>query len=260
MQALILAAGRGDRMGSLTATKPKCMLEVGGRSLIRRQIDALRAHGVTDLTVVIGFGAEALAEHVGPGIRLVVNPRYAETNSLCSFSLGVQQVGGELLVLNADVLLDPVLLDGLLACPFPDVLLADLGDDLGEEEMKVEVSDGWLKDIARDLPHGSYDGENVGILKFGDAARRELSAIAGRLVEEGHEDAMFPLATRHLLRQRPIRVLATGGQPWIEIDFPDDLERAEREILPRLPALVRGPRPLPRPGAATREENSGWGH
>ena len=215
------------------------MLEVGGTSLIRRQIDALRACGVADLTVVIGFGADALADHMGSGIRLVVNPRHAETNSLYSFWLGVQQVGGELLVLNADVLFHPVLLERLLACAHADVLLADLCGELGDEEMKVKVADGWLADIDRDLPPGSYDGENVGVLRFSDAARQELWDIAGRLLQLGYERAMFPLATRHLASQRPVRVLPTDGQPWIEIDFPFDLERAEREVLPQLPAPVR---------------------
>ncbi len=236
-------------MGALTARLPKCMLEAGGASLIHRQLDALRSHGVADVTVVVGFGAEALAEHLGPGVRTVVNPRHAETNSLYSFWLGVQRVRGEMLVLNADVLFHPELLGRLLACGHPDVLLADLCDGLGAEEMKVRVVDGWLADIARDLAPGSYDGENVGVLRFSDGARRELTAIAERLVASGCERAMFPLATRHLLAERPVRVLATAGQPWIEIDFPEDLARAEREVVPRLPALAEG---LAQRGAAGR--------
>ena len=234
VEALILAAGRGNRMLSLTEKLPKCMLEVGGTSLIRRQIGALRAEGISPITVVSGFGHTALEAHVGGDVRLVYNKRFATTNSLHSFWLGAQRLRGPFVVLNADVLFHPVLLRRLLESPHEDVLLADLRRELGKEEMKVKIEQRRLADIGRRLPRGSYDGENVGILKYGDAARRALVDISRWLIEEGRARAPFPLATKHLARERRIEVISTEGLPWVEIDFPEDLERAHAEIVPRL--------------------------
>ncbi len=247
LEALILAAGRGNRMLRLTKTEPKCMLEVGGKSLVRRQVDVLRDLGIRDITVVGGYARDALQAHLGDGFRMVHNEDYATTNSLYSFWLGLRELRGEFIVLNADVLFHPALLGRLIRCPYPDALLAEFADSLGDEEMKIKVEDGYLVDIDRALPDGEYDGENLGIVKFSDESRQVLSEVVGRLVAEGNQRADFPLVTKTLLARRRIRVLGTEGLPWIEVDFPEDLERARREIMPRLSAVVPSETP-------TREE------
>src|SRR6266851_3132710 len=111
MQGLILAAGRGSRLVSST---PKCLVEVGGRPLLSHQVDALRAMGVDGVTVVVGHGEERVRAHLDDGAGVVVNDRYAETNSLYSFWLAREAVREDVLVLNCDVLFPGEVLERLL--------------------------------------------------------------------------------------------------------------------------------------------------
>ena len=116
-QAVILAAGRGGRLLSHTTDRPKCLLEVGGNTLLHHQVSALRGAGVERLVVVTGYLGGLVAEASLPApVVFVENPLYAETSSMYSLwrargALG----GGGFLVLNSDVLFHPALLHALVA-------------------------------------------------------------------------------------------------------------------------------------------------
>ncbi|MBM3846637.1 MAG: phosphocholine cytidylyltransferase family protein, partial [Verrucomicrobia bacterium] len=105
MRALILAAGRGSRMRSLTAHKPKCLVELAGRPLLEWQFAALRTAGVTEVAVVRGYRAESLA---GPGYTLLENPRWAQTNMVSSLLCADAWLrDGECVVSYSDIVYHP---------------------------------------------------------------------------------------------------------------------------------------------------------
>ncbi len=94
MRAIILAAGAGRRLG---LDGPKSMIDVGGRSILRRQIDAFASVGVDDFVIVVGYQRERIAEHLAglPGkFTFVVNERFAETNTVYSLYLARQYIPG----------------------------------------------------------------------------------------------------------------------------------------------------------------------
>ena len=111
-QALILAAGRGLR---LRLSSPKCLVDVGGRSLLHHQLDALERAGIDRVTMVLGYEHQQVEDAAEGRTEVVLNERYADTNSLYSFWLARGAVEGDLLVLNGDVLFAPELLRDLLA-------------------------------------------------------------------------------------------------------------------------------------------------
>ena len=82
MRAVILAAGESRRLFEYTREIPKCLLDVGGRSILERQISSLREAGIEEITVVVGHGADALRRVGGPSLRYVTNPDYRTTNSI----------------------------------------------------------------------------------------------------------------------------------------------------------------------------------
>ena len=82
--AVLLAAGRGSRLGSLTEETPKCLLPVAGRCLLDRQLDALNTAGVTDITVVAGFQAARVESHVAGRCRVIRNEVWATNNSVAA--------------------------------------------------------------------------------------------------------------------------------------------------------------------------------
>ena len=237
-RAIILAAGNGSRMGQLTADRPKTMLEVAGRSLIDRALDALGACGIRDVTLVVGYQRERLRQHLGDRVRFIDNARYRETNSLYSLSLARDVLARGALVLNSDVLVTPELVARLVEARVADAALVDSRSTLADEEMKVKIWNGFAIDFSKQLPPWEAHAENVGVLTFGAAGGRRLIAHIDALLAAGDENSWAPKAFAALAREWPIRAIDTGGLPWTEIDFPADLERA-REMIGVAPVARR---------------------
>jgi len=257
--ALILAAGRGRRLGPLGDTRPKCLLSFGGRTLLERHVSTLRALGVEEIRVVVGYRrrdvASELARLPGRAVELLENPAF-ERGSLWSLARGCASLrgGGDVLLMDADVLCSPAVLAPLVRTPGTG-LLVDRGCDLHDlEAVKVAVRDGRVVDFAKRLDPGirfDYVGESVGFFRIEARAADRLADEVERRVrasraDESRLDEPYEHALSTLLRGEAerCRVHDVTGLPWIEIDFPEDLERARYEILPRLPLAQPGAAPL----------------
>lgn len=232
-RALILAAGRGSRLGRSEDQVPKCLVEIGRRRLIEHQLDTLADAGVGPVHMVLGYGASEVREVVGRRAGYMVNTRWESTNSLYSFSLARERLSGEMVVLNSDVLFAPAILDRLLDCP-GSALAFDSGSGEAREQMKVRVEDGLFRGMAKDLPVEEAAGENLGLIKLDAAATQAAFAIAERLLAEGHEQAWVGAAIGALAAEHEIRAVDVAGLPWVEIDVPVDLARARAEVWPQI--------------------------
>jgi len=238
MRGIILAAGKGSRLNGTIGDKPKCLLRVGGKTLVERQIEALQAVGITDIAVVVGCQADSVRRTCGARITYVENSRFAQTNSLYSLWLARPLLADGFVVMNCDVLFHPQMLSDLVTSRHEDALLIDYQDDdaapFGDEEMKVKVRRGRVAEIAKTLPAETADGENVGVVKFGrDGARLLVDLLDQRVTVGGLRD-WAPRAFDDFARLRPLYTVGTRGFPWTEIDFPEDYERAVREVLPAI--------------------------
>jgi choline kinase len=238
MRGIILAAGKGSRLNGTIGDKPKCLLRVGGTTLIERQIEALKAIGITDIVVVVGCQADSVRRSCGARITYIDNPRYAQTNSLYSLWLARPLLYDGFVVMNCDVLFHPQMLSDLVTSRHEDALLIAYQDDdaepLGEEEMKIRVRRGRVTEIAKILAPEEADGENVGVVKFGRDGARLLSSLMDQRVGAGGLRDWAPRAFGDFARVRPLHTVGTRGFPWTEIDFPEDYERAVREVLPAI--------------------------
>ncbi len=235
MKAIILAAGKGTRLDG-AAVKPKCLVEVGGLTLLQRQIETLRSLNVNEIVIVIGFGADSIRAECGSGISFVENTRFAETSSLYSLWLAREHLADGFVVLNSDVLFHPRMLADLLESDRDDALLISDTDPnpLGDEEMKVKVREQRVVAISKDMDPLEADGENVGIVKFSASGARLLVEYMNSLIESGAVKDWAPRAFLEFARRHPLHALSTRGLPWIEIDFPEDYQRAVNEVFPRI--------------------------
>ena len=238
MKGIILAAGKGSRLNGTLGDKPKCLLRVGDRTLVERQIESLRASGIDDIAVVVGCQAERVRRTCGHRLTYVENTRFAQTNSLYSLWLARPLLLDGFVVMNCDVLFHPQLLDDLMTARYDDALLieyrADSESPLGDEEMKIKVRRGCIADIAKTLTPDDTDGENLGIVKFGAEGARLLTRMLDERVTGGHLRDWAPSAFGDFARRRPLHVIGTRGYPWTEIDFPEDYERAIHDVLPAI--------------------------
>jgi choline kinase len=236
VKAVILAAGRGGRLKDVTGTLPKCLAQIGSMTLVERQLASLRAHGISDVTIVAGYAQSHVRRVCGPRVPMVYNSRFASTNSLYSLWLARDVLADGFLVLNCDVLFHPQLLEDLLSASYDDALLVSPRGDAtySDEEMKVRVRAGRVVDIAKTIDPVDADGENVGIAKFSAAGAAVLVEEMNRLIADGGTQAWVPAAFAAFCRRRPLHAIETRGFPWIEIDFPDDYWRACAHVLPAI--------------------------
>ena len=123
MRAVILAAGRGSRLGHLGSDRPKCLVELEGRPLIERQIAALRRGGANEIAVVRGYRAEMIDF---PGLAYFVNERWAETNMVMSLATAASWLRAEPVIVSyADIFYRSELIRGLAGAPGELVITYD---------------------------------------------------------------------------------------------------------------------------------------
>ncbi|HZS48338.1 MAG TPA: phosphocholine cytidylyltransferase family protein [Blastocatellia bacterium] len=240
MRAIILAAGKGLRLNGLIGDAPKCLLQVGGTTLLERQISILETFGIDDIVVVVGYKADCVRDLIGPRASFLMNDIYDQTNSLYSLWLARHLIEDGFVVLNGDVLFHPRMLRRLLRAPAEDALLISNRDSASvftDEEMKVKVRDGKIVDISKKLALSDTDGENVGIGKFGSRGAQLLIEKMNALIAQGSVRDWAPRAFLEVARERPLSAVSTNGYPWIEIDFPEDYNRAVDHILPRIESI-----------------------
>ncbi|HZP37720.1 MAG TPA: phosphocholine cytidylyltransferase family protein [Methylomirabilota bacterium] len=230
-KAVILGAGAGSRLGALTATTPKCLLPIDGRTLLDRELDALAAVGITDVTVVVGHMADRVIEHVGSRCRIVRNDRWASTNSIVSLHEAADGLRGSAFLLqNGDVLYPPAILKRLLRVRQGSACLVDPLRPWADGEYHVELRDGQIVRYSRDVPPARSVGESAQLVRV-DA--RDSAAFLDRVGEivrtgGGHE---FPnRAYDVLMGGHGLWPVYTAGLPWWEIDTPADYERCRAEL------------------------------
>ena len=237
MRAILLAAGQGRRLLPYTKDIPKALLKVdeaGGLTIIEYQVKLLKLSGVEDIVVVVGYKGERIKEVLGSGITYIDNPDYEGTNSLYSAFLTLPFMEDDVVVMNADVLFHKGILEALLSDERDAVITVDSSSFLDEETMKVKVEDGLVVDIRKDLDPNEAFGENLGVVRFRGEALEVLKDALKKLVDLGRVRDWFPAAFREFLKARPLYFLDVAGLPWIEVDFPEDLFKARKEIYPAI--------------------------
>ena len=239
MKAVILAAGRGRRLQDLTGHRPKCLIDVGGKPLLYRYFDALAHLGVTRICMVVGYKQEYIREAVASypsrvEVTFLVNPDF-ERGSIGSLWAARGAMDDDVVIMDADVLFHPAVLERLLTSSHANALLMDETVAQHTEECMVAVRQGRVTALSKQVPD-EYDlvGEGVGFLRVGQTAVPQLLRSVETCVAQGLPDMEYEDALTDFFREVPVGVERIGGLPWIEIDFPEDLERAEQEILPRL--------------------------
>jgi choline kinase len=154
--------------------------------------------------------------------------------------------GGDVLLMDADVLYDERILRALVAGDRPvNRLLIDHEFEAGDEPVKLCVRAGVPIELRKQPPADlTFDtiGESVGFFRFDQSGARRLAALVAGYVGSGRANMPHEEAVRDLIREKShaIEVTDVTGSPWIEIDFPNDVVRATQEVLPQLQALSGG--------------------
>lgn len=245
MRAIILAAGVGWRLRPHTNATPKCLLELGGKSLLRRYLEAFAAVGVREAVLVVGhlreqIVAEAEQAPAGVSVRFIANEQYTRGNIL-SLWHARSEFDDDVLIMDADILFPREMLARLLASPQSNVMAIDERfQDTGEEQ-KVVCEDGWVVEVTKKIgADPRIRGEAVGFLRLSSEAAEVLRGILEEFIETGKDSLEYEETFRELAGEVPIGVVEVGDLPWIEIDLEEDVSRARTAVLPALERLDRG--------------------
>ncbi len=240
MKAVILAAGVGKRLGPQSQAGPKCLVEIGGRSLLIRYLDALLGGGIKSATVVVGHKQELIRAAIGEEYRgltigYVANDQYRR-GSLYSLWLARVAFDDDLLIMDSDVLCPSSFITRLINSRHPNAILLDETVRQQSEERMAMIRGDRVMALTKNIPAELPDliGEGVGFLKVTRGDSRVMLKAMEPFVTRGELDMEYEDTWEEFFRAVPVGYETVGGQPWIEIDFPEDIERAAREILPRI--------------------------
>jgi choline kinase len=240
MIGMVLAAGAGKRLGSLTEDLPKTLLEVDGdRTILDVALGNFRSVGLEEAVIVTGFASnrvderlDALSERYGLALRTVFNPKALEWNNAYSLWCAREEFGRGVLLANGDTVHPASVEATLLEERNGDdlVIALDRSKPLGEEEMKVHLTEeGLLDAINKSLDPASAQGEYIGVTLIEPHAAQALADALQATFERDpqlyYEDGFQELADRG----GRVRGAAIGEVAWVEVDDDTDLARA-REV------------------------------
>ena len=246
MKAIILAAGMARRLAPLTDHTHKCLLPVGDRSLLDRMLDRLAAHGVEESVLVVGHCQDQVRRAAGRSrggmqISYVENPDYQKGSILSLWTARDTMRRDSTLVMDADVLFPDRFLSGLIESPAPSALLLDRGfNDTGEEVKLYAVGDRVIALGKKFVPE-AWDvvGEGVGFFKCSAVHAPEYIRLLEESIQETGGANEYEDALHRLLARVPVGWVDVTGLPWTEVDFAEDLRRAEAHVLPKIERLGR---------------------
>lgn len=230
MQAIIMAAGRGSRMQELTDSQPKPLLEIGGESIIGRQVALFNKYGIKDITVVVGYKKELIQTELNQWpINFVFNPFYALTNVLGSFWFALDKLGDDFIFVHGDTIFEEDILKRLIQTN-GDLVLASEKKQCGEEEMKIRTVDGEIVEINKTMAPSAAAGEFIGLAKVSQLLIPKIKLYTQEFIGQGNLGFFFETVIQKIIDQKdaPVKIADVTGLKWNEIDFQADLEKAKR--------------------------------
>ena len=231
MKALILAAGRGKRLWPYTCDRPKCLLDIGGVTILEHQLANLQLAGVRRVVLVCGFGVDRIRRKLeecklGLHVRLLYNPFFAVADNLVSLWAARADMDEDFLLLNGDNVFHPAVLDRLTASPAAATrLMIQYKSTYDEDDMKVVLEGEAVRRIGKSLPSAQVDAESIGIMQFcGAGVKQLLRTLEESVMEESALGGLFVEAIQSLVdKGQAVSVGDIGDLPWADVDTPEDL-------------------------------------
>jgi L-glutamine-phosphate cytidylyltransferase len=239
VKVIILGAGQGKRLLPLTAEVPKALLDIGGHTLMERQIDAFAACGVKEFVVVTGYSARRMEEAVagfakarGIAIRTIYNPFYAVADNLASCWMARHEMTGDFIQVNGDNVFQADLAQLLLDAPPALVTVAiNHKPSYDGDDMKVMMDGVRLTEIGKTLPLEAVDAEAIGFYIFrGAGGAHYVEELELSMRDASALKQWFPSAVGRLAKRIVVRTIVADGVRWCEVDFPADLQHARHLV------------------------------
>lgn len=236
-KAIILAAGEGTRLRPYTLGRPKCLVEVDNKSLLDRQLKVLSSVGVSTIVLIGGYKAEMLQRD---GIKMYINPRYAETNMVWTLFCAEDELEGDVIISYGDIVYSKEVIQSLLASDADIAVTIDLEwesywrarneEPLDDAETLKMHSDGRVYEIGnKPKSLDEIEGQYMGLIKLTQAGVNELKTVfqsakdigslLGKSVENAYMTDLLQAMINSNYKVQSVPVKAG----WVEVDTVSDL-------------------------------------
>ncbi len=238
MRVIILAAGKGERLRPLTEDRPKCLIEAyPGVTIIDLQLRSIATvPEIESVVVVTGYRAAQVEDHLAKGapvpVKTVYNPFYDISNDMVSLWTATRYMTEPFIVLNGDDVFAPKVMADLVAAQGDICAVVDQKPSYDTDDMKVELTDGRLTAIGKDLSLDRAHAESIGMIRFSGSGQRAMSLALERLLRTEDHRSIHWLAAIQMLIDEGERVDYSLCAPehWAEIDIHFDLDLVKSRL------------------------------
>ena len=227
MKAIIMAAGKGTRISRDIGGKPKCTLDLNGKTLIETTVNLLKKKGINKIYIITGYKHKEIENNFDKElISFYYNPFFEVTNSLASlwFARDIINDDEDIIFLNGDVFCEEKVLDRIIKTKKSPVLFADT-TRIEDADYRFNFSDGILKKFGKELSNQETTGEYIGYAKI---KANDIEFFKKRMfecIENGNYNKWWEDILYSMVEERKIYVDDLKGLFWAEIDYIEDYER-----------------------------------
>jgi len=240
MKAVILAAGRGTRLGKHTEDKPKSLLPLGDKTLLQRSVENIQAAGFSKVTIVVGYRHEMiedlLKKHFSPTFyQTVMNPDYTR-GSGSSLMCTAPEFQGEVVIIESDLLYHVEVLRRMASPTLKNAMAMGFFNH-NRREVKL-----YLKDQSKAIAKAQWgepddkvaNGDWVGFTRLSAEASQSLQSMLQKAQTQAGQELHYESFIFRLVEQFQFEAVPIQDLPWVEIDNDIDLHKAETEICPKI--------------------------
>jgi len=222
MKAIIMAAGVGKRLHALNIKKPKCLINIGSTTLIRRSVNLIVSKGISDITVVVGYKSDLIHNELNNDVAYFENPDFQTTNSIKSLWYAKDLLEGDVLLLNGDLYYEHDILDYAINQTNPVVMLAD-STRIDNADYRFGFSGDQINRFGKHLTNQETNGEYIGIVRIDQSFIKTFKQTLEDMITAGKsniwwEDVLYSFIEKNI----PIHYFDVAGTFWSEVDTLQD--------------------------------------
>ena len=242
MKAIILAAGKGERLMPLTSNTPKSLLELENETtLLEAQLLTINKTAIDKVVIVTGYLTEKIESKVqryskeyNIDIQIIYNPFFDISNNLLSLWQARHEMESDFIIINGDDIFNDSVLLGLLEHDKNELItmVIDRKETYDEDDMKLIVENGRILEVSKKIPLNEANGESIGMIRVTGEAKGIMVDTMERMVRNKKNMQVFYLTMIQELINQGIIVgyHEISSKDWAEIDFHPDLEDIRKKI------------------------------
>lgn len=232
MKAIIISAGKGERLYPLTKNTPKSLLEVGnGLTLLETQLHSLEENNIKDIVIITGFKAEQIEAKIKEyqknlNITTVFNPFFDISNNLLSVWMARNHMTSDFITINGDDIFSAEVISNLLKSTHDITMVIDEKKGYDEDDMKVIYKNGEVIRVSKKIESTEANGESIGIIKYANKGPKIFADMLDLMVRDLNNRNLFYLQAIQNIIDKGFKVHYSmcKESDWAELDFHPDLK------------------------------------